>query len=99
MTAARAFNGFKRRCADFREELETYSAKLDTVTTVDEAVQTNYSMREEWLGVSTNYDELEDRYPEVPLEFQEDGEPVPSAREVLYKDLRRVYLNLKVRCV
>ena len=100
MTAAgRAFNGFKRKCGDFREELDTFSAQLDTVATEDVALQIIHSMKEEWVGLSTSYDELEDRYPEVPTEPQEDGDPVPSAREVLYNDLRRMYLDTKVKAM
>ena len=99
MTAARAFNGFKRKCGDFREELDTFSAKLDTVTIEEAALQISHSMQEEWEGLSTNYDELEDKYPEVLPEPPEDGNPVPSGREVLYKDLRRMYFDIKVKAV
>ena len=99
MTAAKAFNGFKRKCGDFREELDTFSAKLDTITIEEAALQISHSMQEEWEGISTNYDELEDKYPEVLPEPPEDGNPVPSVREVLYKDLRRTYFNIKIKAV
>ena len=47
MTAARAFNGFKRKSGDFREELDTFSAKLDTITFKEAALQIIHSMQEE----------------------------------------------------
>ena len=92
MTAAgRAFNGFKRKCGDFKVELDTFSAQLDTVATEEAALQINHSMNEEWLRLSANYEELEDKYPEVLSEPQEDVNPVPSKREILYGNLRQMY--------
>ena len=100
MTAAgRAFNGFKRKCGDFRVELDTFSAQLDTVTALEDAQQLKHSVIEEWERLSANYDELEDKYPEVPQELQEDEDPVPTEREVLYGDLRQMYLDAKVKAV
>ena len=100
--AARAFTGFKIKCRGFIEELETFSVRLETAseeTALQIKHQINHYMNEEWGKLSTCYDELEDRHPEVPPEPQVDVDPVPSERQVLYNNLRRKYSDAKVKVV
>ena len=82
--AGRAFNSFRRKCGDFEVEVNTFRVHLDTVTTGEAAQQVIYSISEEWGKLSSSYDELENQYPEA----QEDEDPVPTGREVLYRNLR-----------
>ena len=97
MTAAagRAFNGFKRKCRDLKVEVDTFSIQLDNVTTGEAAQQINYHISNEQGKLLSSYDELEKQYPEI----REDKDPVPTKREVLYGDLRQLYVDAKVKAV
>ena len=104
MTAAvRAFNGFKKTCGEFREELDTIGAQLETAASEEFALQIkhqiNHYMYEEWGKISTCYDDLEDWHPEVPPELQVDVDPVPSERQDLYTTLRRKFVNTKIKAI
>ena len=101
--ATRASNGFKKKCGEFREELDTLEAQLETTASENAALQikhqTNHYMHEKWEKISTCFDELEDRHPEAPPEHQVDANPVPSERQNLYNTLRREFMNTKIRAI
>ena len=67
MAAVRAFN---KICGEFREELETICAQLETTASEEFALQIkhqiNRHMYEEWEKISAAYDDLEDLHPEIP---------------------------------
>ena len=101
--AARASNGFKKKCGEFREELDTLEAQLETATSEDTALQIkhqiNHYMLEEWEKITTSFEDLEDRHPEVPPEPQVDEGEVLTERQNLYTALRHKFVGSKVKAI
>ena len=88
--AIKASNEFKKKCGEFREELDTLEAQLETTASEDTALQIkrqiNHYMLEEWEKIATCLEDLED--PEVPPEPQVKEDEVLAEIQNLYSTLR-----------
>ena len=74
-------------------EMDIFSINLDTVTTREVPQEVIDSISKEWEKLSSCYNDLENQYPEIRVpDVQEDEDPIPTEREVLYGDCFQLYV-------
>ena len=94
--ATRTFNKFKEKCGEFREKLDVFDVRLETVASEDTALQIKHQMLEGWDIITACFYELEDGYPEEPQIYVNE---VLSERQNLYITLKQKFSNTRINAV